>query len=167
MRDELICLASLLRQRSDIDDEIAGLLGRPAHRGHVGEFIASRVFGIDLHRSASAKGHDGRFLDGPLAEGTVNVKFYARWEGLLDVHAGDAPPEHYLVLAGDGPRSWGIEQAFLFSHADLLEAGVRPGTAASVRSALSDAARIYPTANPRFPLTDAQRLLLGLFSAHP
>jgi hypothetical protein len=34
--------------------------------GHLGEWIASVVFDIELESSASAKGIDGRFRSGPL-----------------------------------------------------------------------------------------------------
>lgn len=57
--DDLDQLAKLLRQHNQIGHQIAGLIGRPALTGHLGEFIASRIFGIELERSANAAGSDG------------------------------------------------------------------------------------------------------------
>lgn len=101
-RDHLQRLASLVKQRNAVDREIAQILGRPALPGHFGEFVASVIFGIALTDSASQKGIDGHFTDGPLAGRSVNVKFYTKNDGLLDVNA-DSPPDFYLVLAG--PRT--------------------------------------------------------------
>ena len=145
-------LAQLLRQRCQIEAQIADIVGRPALRGHIGEYIAACIFDIDLHQGASARDSDGHFRGGPLRGRTVNVKFYARWEGLLDMHVGEGPPEFYLVMVGNGSRSWGIEQVYLFSHMDLVKSGVVPRTACSVRSTLSDAAMLYPTPAPACPL---------------
>ena len=44
-------LASLLESRNDIDEEIAHLIGRPAIRGHVGEWIAQEIFGVRLEKT--------------------------------------------------------------------------------------------------------------------
>ena len=54
------------------------IVGRPALIGHVGEYIASRVFGIALEHSAANKGYDGRFTDGPLAG--LKLLGFAIWE---------------------------------------------------------------------------------------
>ena len=75
MRD-LERLANLIKARNSVDLRIAGLIGRPATLGHVGEFIASKVFHIVLVESASQKGIDGYFADGPLSGCSVNVKWY-------------------------------------------------------------------------------------------
>ncbi len=57
--------------------------------GHLGELIASRVFAIELDASASAAAIDGRFTEGPLGGRTVNVKWYLKREGLLDLTESD------------------------------------------------------------------------------
>ena len=54
-KDSLAHLAALLRERNRIERLVAETVGRPGERGHVGEFIASVVFDIELHESASAK----------------------------------------------------------------------------------------------------------------
>jgi len=69
-------LAALLKQRAPIDAQIANVLGAPADTGNIGEYIASRVFGIDLNLSRSEKAHDGYFQRGQLAGQRVNVKCY-------------------------------------------------------------------------------------------
>jgi hypothetical protein len=37
---------------------LSGLVGRPAIVGHIGEFIAARIFGISLAASATQKSID-------------------------------------------------------------------------------------------------------------
>lgn len=101
-------LASLLGQRNAVDADIASVIGRPAVVGHIGEFIAAEVFDIDLERSATRPGYDGVFRSGPLAGATVNIKFYGKREGLLDIPPSvprplpraDGPPVRGHVLVG-------------------------------------------------------------------
>ena len=175
---ELEQLASLLARRNAIDEQIAALIGRPAIRGHVGEWIAHEIFGVTLEESAVQKGFDGRFADGPLAGKTVNVKWYGKREGLLDINP-DGVPDYYLVMTGPKAvamtsrgqtRPWVITEVFLFDAPALVERlrrlGRRLGVAASVRQHEWEAARVYPAAAPRarLTLTDAQREALKLFA---
>ena len=51
--DQLRRLASLLKQRNEVDKEIASIIDRPAHSGHIGKFVASVIFDIQLSSSAS------------------------------------------------------------------------------------------------------------------
>ena len=71
--------------------------------GHLGEWVASTVFGVELERSASAAAVDGRFVGGPLRGRSVNVKWYLKREGLLDM-TESVELDHYLVLAGPAAR---------------------------------------------------------------
>ncbi|GAB7043958.1 MULTISPECIES: hypothetical protein [Catenuloplanes] len=157
MRDEqLELIAELVRERNAIDARIAGMIGRPMVSGHLGDWIAARIFDITLERSATAAAYDGRFVGGPLAGRTVNIKWYAKREGLLDVTESDLL-DYYLVLAGPPApathsrgaiRPWLIASVHLFDArqllAELRSRGVKIGTASSVRSAQWDAAEIYP-----------------------
>ena len=61
-RIRLLRLAGLLSARNLIDSQIAHLIRRPALPGHIGEFVASVVFDIELPTSATQSGHDGRRL---------------------------------------------------------------------------------------------------------
>ena len=155
-RGQLRRLASLIKQRNAVDQGIAAILDRPAHTGHLGEFVAARVFGIALFESASHKGMDGHFTDGPLAGRTVDVKYATKNDGLLNVNR-DAPPDFYLVMTG--PRTqpvssrgttspWIISSVFLFDASDLIqrlkERGVKIGIATSVARHFWDDAEIYP-----------------------
>jgi hypothetical protein len=174
---ELQRLARLLRDRERISDQIAGIIGRPALPGHIGEWIAAQVFGIDLERAANRRAFDGRFRDGALAAKSVNVKLYGRREGILDTTA-DPDLDFYLVLTGragaagssqGATRPLVIAAVYLFdAHAllaDFAQRGRGPGVASSVRNALWDAAEIYPSANnPVLRCTDAQRAALALFA---
>lgn len=171
-------LADLIKARNAIDDQIAAIIDRPASIGHIGEFIASQVFGIVLEESAVCKGHDGCFADGPLAGKTVNVKFYGKREFLLDVNP-DGIPDYYLVLTGPkatsmtsrgGVRPLVIESVYLFASRQLLDAlherGVKLGAATSVLQGLWEAAEVYPT--PRSTALDLipeQRQALALFGS--
>ncbi len=174
--DELAQIARLLTERNAIDDTIAAIIDRPMTSGHLGEWIAARVFDIELERSASTAAIDGRFRSGPLQGKTVNVKWYLKQEGLVDISSSPAL-DYYLVLAGPrsslltswgGTRPWRIDHVYLF-HAPTLLAeqrsrGVKTGVAASVLKRQWTSAEIYPDhMNPLLPLSDRQTRLLELF----
>jgi len=57
--EDLTRLAELIRTRNAVAAEIAALIGRPAQLGHVGEYVASRIFDICLCESASRKASGG------------------------------------------------------------------------------------------------------------
>ncbi len=59
--DDLIQLADLVRKRNALERQITALIGRPAQIGHIGEYIASRILGIELKESESFKSIDGHF----------------------------------------------------------------------------------------------------------
>ncbi len=174
--DDLERLALLIRQRNDTEVEITRIIGRPAQIGNIGEYIAARVFKIALASSATEKGYDGHFEEGPLRGRTVNVKWYAKREGLLDIEPRSLP-DFYLVLTGPPspavsskgtPRPWLISSVCLFdAHGlvdELVKAGVKVGIATSVRKRLWDAAELWPNQrNTMLPLTDGQRRMLRLF----
>lgn len=180
MENDLAKLATLLRERSLIDDQISGIIDRPAHPGHIGEYIAAAIFGIDLHPSAVFKASDGFFGSGSLAGQSVNIKLYSKHESMLDLSlATDLAlhPDFYLVMAGDkgtggatkGTKaSLSIESVFLFRASvlipGLVERGVKIGVATSVQKERWQAAMIYPEANnPDLELNEHQRTLLAMF----
>ena len=100
MTDDAVAgLFELLTRRNAIDEEIARIIGRPMTSGHLGEWIASQVFDIELESSAATPFIDGRFRVGPLAGRSVNVKWYLKREGLLDI-SGSPAVDYYLVLTG-------------------------------------------------------------------
>ncbi len=174
--DDLHRLAELLKAKNAIDNLIAALINRPALLGHTGEYIASRVFQIELEKSASHKAIDGRFKEGGLGGCTVNVKWYTKHDGLLAVSPGDQP-RYYLVLAGPRTapvssvgttRPWSIETVFLFDAqalvADLEKRGTKLSVATSVPRDFWQAAEIYPEQrNNALVLTNEQKAQLALF----
>ena len=174
--DQLCELASLISQRNSIENEISAIIGRPAHSGHIGEFVASLIFDIELAESASNKGTDGHFTRGCLAGKSVNVKKYSKNDGILDIVL-DAPPDFYLVLTGPrtSPASsrgtvqpWTIDSIYLFDAPALVgklkERGVKIGVATSVRRQFWDAAEVYPTQrNPLLRLTAEQVSMIEMF----
>lgn len=174
--DQMAHFAALIKERNIVAARIAGVLGRPALSGHFGEYVAAEIFDIDLHGQATAKGSDGRFASGPLTGKTVEIKYYPKNEGLLDMKVGSYP-DYYLVLTGPRApadssrgktRPWVIEAVYLFDAAnlasDLRGRNVKIGTASSVRRKLWDAAAVYPrSGNDTLALTKDQRGLLALF----
>lgn len=168
-------LADLLRERNVIDERIGGLIDRPMTSGHAGEWIASHIFDIELEENAAAKAIDGRFRSGPLKGKSVNVKWYLKREGILDMTEA-SELDYYLVLTGPKVtpkdartvRAWRIDAVYLFASQQLLAEqhtrGVKVGVASGVREAQWQAAEIYPAAtNAVLVLTDDQRHQLALF----
>lgn len=173
-------LAALLREKNRVDEQIAAIVGRPAEKGHLGEIIASNLFDIELESSATNAGYDGRFREGPLAGKTVNVKWYAKREGLLDINTASLP-DYWLVLAGPPAaaatsrgttRPWLVNEVFLFDAAALLPAlrgrNVKIGIATSVTKAEWDRARIFPEPhNPTIAISDAAKRLMAVLGPPP
>jgi hypothetical protein len=174
--EDIKTLAGLIHEHNRVTDRISALVGRPAVIGHVGEFIASRIFGIELEHSASTKAIDGHFKHGKLAGKSVNVKWYTKNDGFLDMRK-DALPDFYLVLAGpktaavssEGTtRPWVIEYVYLVGAEPLVrelkKRGIEPTEATSVRRADWEMCELYPEPRcPYFTLTDEQKALIGLF----
>lgn len=170
-------VADLIARRNKIDKEIAAITGRPALAGHLGEWIAGEVFDIDLEASAVAKAIDGRFASSPLADCTVNIKWYGKREGLLDI-TEDPNLDYYLVLTG--PRAIAgssrgttrpmlIDAVYLFEAQLLLDRlrarQVKIGVATSVIDSLWDAAELFPDQrNFTIPVSREQRAALASFS---
>jgi hypothetical protein len=178
MNDELSRLAELIQKRNALECEITELISRPAAIGHIGEYIASRIFGITLEDSASRKGIDGHFSGGSLKSCSVNIKWYAMREGILDI-TPDFMPDYYLALVGPRPaamtsrdrtRPWLIESVFLFNAGALKEElssrGVRVGTACSVKQSLWEQAEVFPNQKClELVLSPQQRQQIALFGA--
>jgi hypothetical protein len=174
--NDLALLADLVKKRNTLETEITRLIERPAAIGHIGEYIAARVFDIDLNKSASAKATDGHFRNGPLKGRSVNIKWYPKREGLLDV-ASDPSLHYYLVLAGPQsssmtsrgqPRPWTIDSVYLFdAHSlndQLILRKVKRGVACSVAQELWEQAELYPNQrSSELVLSSDQRQQLALF----
>jgi hypothetical protein len=174
---ELRTIAMLLHDRNAIDAKIAAVIGRPMTSGHLGEWIAARIFDIALEESATATAIDGRFSSGQLRGRTANIKWYLQREGFLDVTQSDAL-DYYLVMTGPsapatpsrgGVRPWCLDSVYLFDAHQLLDElrgrGVKIGVATSVRIAQWAAAEIYPQQrNDRLIVQSNQARLLQLLS---
>jgi hypothetical protein len=170
-------LAELIKMQNAVGARIAAVTGRPAERGHTGEYLAAQIFGIALQESAAHKAVDGHFSAGPLAGRTVNVKWYGQQDGLLDVSL-DPSLDYYLVLTGPAGgagssrgavRPWVIAQVYLLDAAEVraltLARGRPPDNPVSIPSALWQAGLIYPgVRNERLLLTDQHRAELALFA---
>ena len=177
---ELEHLAKAISEQNSASAHVASIIGRPAERGHIGEFIASRVFNIKLHESAAQKGSDGVFVEGSLAGRSVNVKFYGKHDGLLDMNEA-ALPDLFLVLTGSkgsAGSSLGqvrpicIEHVFLIpgseALADAQSRNVSIGVATSFPVSFWDEREIYPVCRSKeLKLTQDQIRLLELFSFKP
>lgn len=177
--NQLIELAALLRQYNQIGSQIAAIIGRPAQIGHIGEFIASQIFDIELEKTANAKAIDGRFRVGTLAGQSVNIKWYAKHENLLDITPA-VLPDYYLVLTGPkaspmasrgGVRPWLIQAVYLFDAVQLIallhKTGITVGIATSVKAVLWHEAMLYPQGRSTlYQLSEQQKLMLDLFSSN-
>jgi len=169
-------LAKLIHDKNKINDGIAEIIGRPSLIGHVGEYIASKIFRIELEPSATKKGIDGHFTQYPLKGQTVNIKFYAKRENLLDI-TPDCLPDYYLVITGpksyavsskSTTRPWLISNVYLFSSQKLMgeleNRDGKIGIATSITSKLWNEAEIYPNQrNSIVPLSEEQVQQLRLF----
>ncbi len=174
--EPLEVLSELISKKNAIEDEIAHIIQRPALQGHIGEFVASIIFDIQLMESASHKAIDGKFHSGPLAGKSVNIKWYGKKEGILDI-TPVALPDFYLVMTGPqstqgtsrkGTRPWIIEFVFLFSAIDLVNKltnrGIKIGIATSVRKEFWESSEIFPTSrSPLLMLLPEQKRLISLF----
>lgn len=174
--EELKALSVLINQKNEVENSISKIINRPAIIGHAGEYIASRIFNINLMESASHKGIDGYFSDGSLQGKSVNIKWYTKQSGLLDINP-DCLPDYFLVMTGgkeDAASSkgktlpWCIKQVYLFdAHEianELAVRGVRIGIATSIKKDMWECAEIYPTQrNQSFVMSEKVIRQLKLF----
>ncbi|QHT59880.1 hypothetical protein GXP70_07900 [Paenibacillus lycopersici] len=170
-------LAQLLKQKNEVDKQIASILGRPAILGHTGEFIASRIFNITLQEMANSKGIDGYFNNEPLQGKSVNIKWYTKDSRMLDINLNGLP-DYYLVLTGQENYSlgsskgthapWLIKRIYLFNTIKVIEnlkdRKVKIGTATSIIKSIWEQGEIYPkNINKDILLSSEQREFLSLF----
>jgi hypothetical protein len=176
--NELESLARLIKQRNLVSQEITGIIDRPSSIGHIGEYIASKIFQIELESSASTKAIDGYFTQGTLKGHSVNIKFYGKLESILDITPNELP-EYYLVMTGlksnaqssrGEIRPWVIDFVFLFNASELVNQlrnrNVRVGVASSILKQQWNDAQIYPNQQSQIlKLSKNQRQLISLFSS--
>ena len=169
-------LAIAIRNKNAADESVARIIGRPALIGHTGEYIAASVFGIKLEQAAKAKSPEIRFTIGTLKGRSVNIKWYTKMEGLLDIDP-DNLPDYYLVLTGpigaaassrEATRPWLISFVYLFDARDLLDRldseKVKIGTATNIPKQLWQEAELYPEQkSDLLTLNNEQMRLLSLF----
>jgi hypothetical protein len=174
---ELKQLAELLEKKQLTDLAISKLIGRPAIPGHIGEFIASKIFKINLENSANKEGVDGTFNEGPLAGKTVNIKLYGKQEGILDIVVNNLA-DYYLILSGPKSklsssrgtsRPLVISNVYLFNMQELVaklkKRLVKIGVATSVATEYWLDAELYPTnRNKEMTLTVDQKDQISRFS---
>ncbi|AJY76180.1 hypothetical protein [Paenibacillus beijingensis] len=173
----LSTLAQLLKQKNEIDRQMASILRRPAMLGHTGEFIASNIFNITLQESANSKGIDGYFNKQPLQGYSVNIKWYTKDSRMLDINPNGLP-DYFLVLTGDGNYSlgsskgthapWIIKKIYLFNTKLLMEnlktRKVKIGIATSIIKTVWEQGEIYPeNINKELVISNEQRDLIRLF----
>ena len=174
--DELETLGELIKTKNDIESKISQIIGRPGLQGHIGEFIAGKIFDLELHEDATKRGNDGIFKSGYLAGKNANVKLYGKRESILDFNPKD-PAEYYLVLTG--PKSSAgssrgtnrplvINSVFLFESEQLIkqlkERNVKIGNQVSITQEQWNDAEIFPNQrNNQLPVTEKQKELLRLF----
>lgn len=175
-RSDIELLAKLIKERNANEVAITNIIKRPAQLGHLGEYIASKIFSIELEESAVHVGSDGVFTKDPLVGKSVNIKMYGKREGILDI-GEEYVPDYYLVLAGPkatqstskgATRPWVIKEVFLFDGPALVgrlrKRGVKIGIAISVVLAEWESARIYPSSEDSpLKIDENQERLLMLY----
>lgn len=173
---DLSRLAELLRARNTVESNIANLLKCEVDLNIVGEQIAASVFGIRFMPTSVPGQSVGTFTRESLTGKTVDVRWYLRREGFLNIHT-DPAPDYTLALAGPKldpsearafVNPWIITSAYLFHMPELLNTlrvrGVRIGPRVSVNSHLWEQAEIFPNSpNSTLVLSNEQRQLLQLF----
>jgi len=171
-KGDLVRLAEIIRSRNDTERRIAEIIKKRGDKGPVGEYIASRIFGIDLAKSGRQKGYDGIFENEPLTGSSVDVKFYPKQQWSIDINP-KAWPDYLLVLAGpekidSNAHLWLIKSVYLFDakklKKKLKQRGVKIGRPTSVAQELWRDAEIYPNAVSRFvTVSKEQRRMISLF----
>lgn len=173
---DLARLAQLVRARNTVESNIANLLRCSVNLNDIGEYIAATIFGITLIPSTHHSEFAGIFAHDHLAGKTVDIQWYPRREGFMNVHSQPAP-DFYLVFAGPRQESsttralvnpWLITSVHLFESNELLaalhERGVQIGSHTSIINQFWERSEIFPQArNTILTLTDEQRQLLRLF----
>lgn len=180
--EKLTELSKLIKQWNRIESKIFNIIGEPGLVGHIGEYIAEAVFGIELEKSKTTKGFDGRFKRGNLRDRKVNVKTYPKRESFIDWR-DDALPEYFLILSGPkrktgkgakAPRPITITNVHLFdvkrlrrtlkSRGIKIEDERRLTVQASVKAELWNRAEVYPRQTCKLlQLTGRQKEMLALF----
>ncbi|MCK9525978.1 MAG: hypothetical protein M0R49_08625 [Limnochordia bacterium] len=169
-------LADLIKQRNENELSITAIINRPANIGHIGEYIASKIFNIALEINATKSVFDGKFVGGNLDGKTVNIKWYGKREGFLDMTS--SAPDYYLVMSGPKSnvlksvgqtRPWCIEHVHLFDGPELTSAilnkGSKPGIATSIKKEYWDLAELWPEQkNQTLILEEDQKSALAMFS---
>jgi hypothetical protein len=97
--DEELDELAHLTHGNDIDARIVRIIGRPMTSGNLGEYIAAKIFDLELESTVVTATIDGRVRSGPLAGNRQRQVGYLRREGLLDMSLANAL-DHYLVLTG-------------------------------------------------------------------
>jgi hypothetical protein len=175
--DALNQLADAIRQRNQAEDRIATIVGRPVSAGTLYQFVACRVFDIDLDGPDCDVLHGvGRFCSGPLAGRSVAVRRTGVSTRSLDITI-DPLPDFILVMACSDAVSVSpefdarpslVDRVYLFDAgrlvAELEGRGRKVGAGTVVDRLTWQAAEIYPQQRSgHYLLSGAQRHALGLF----
>jgi hypothetical protein len=169
-------LVSLLKERNQIDRRITQIIQRPAEKGHIAEWIASKIFPIELNNESNKEGYDGVFTDGELKGKKVDVKFYAANEHIIDLNPNIKEEIYLLVFTGpyraagsskNKERPFCIKNVYLFNELELCnslkENGIKLSVATSVRKEYWEKSQVYPKDNLGFNL-GMKSNLIKLFS---
>ena len=171
-------IAQFIRQRNQVEADIARLTGRPAQVGFVGEYIAANIFDIQFENQSARKSSDGRFRAGPLSGKTVSIKWYGRQDYILDISA-NAVADYYLVMTGPlsgenvskaSTRMWSVDLLYLFDAKEMVrQLTVRKsnmGLATAIPKKWWESAEIYPSVNSKLmSLSPAQVEMIAMFSS--
>lgn len=169
-------LAIAIRNKNAADESVARIIGRPARIDQTGAYIASSIFGIKLEQASKGKTPQIQFTTGSLKGRSVDIKWYSKMEGLLDIDP-DRLPDYYLILTGpigdatstrEATRPWLISFVYIFDAHVLVDQmdtrRIKPETPTSVAKQLWQEAELYPEQkSDMLILNNEQRRLLSLF----
>ena len=150
--------AQLINQRNEIDHKIVkDYIGRPAEKGHIAEWIASKAFPITLNKKGNQSEYDGVFNSGSLKGKRVDIKYLAVNNRILDINNKLTSEVYLLVFTGpyeaaqsskDKVRPFCISNIYLFNENELCrelkDNEVHVGIATSVRKKYWEENEIYP-----------------------
>lgn len=166
--------SQLIHQRNEIDHKIVKYIEWPAEKGHIAEWIASKVFPIELNGNSNQPEYDGVFNSGSLKGKFVDIKYHAVNNHLLNINSKLTNDVYLLVFTGpyetaqssrDKDRPFCISNIYLFNENELymeLKDRVKISVATSVKKKYWDENEIYPNSKKNLDI-ELNREAIELF----
>ena len=166
--------SELINQRNEIDHKIVKYTRRPAEKGHIAEWVASKAFPINLNERGNQSEYDGIFNSGDLKGKYVDIKYHAVNNHIMNINSKLTSEVYLLVFTGPyesaqsskgKDRPFCISNIYLFNENELYEKlknWVKISVATSVRKTYWEEKEIYPNNKENFDL-ELNREVIELF----